>query len=107
RSFVLLRSLSLISALFTYTTLFRSCTGLLKTDQTGEEKGAPTVGNQSDFTEGLDKRCFLGSDDHITSQGYISTGTGCHSIDRGQDRKSTRLNSSHVSISYAVFCLQT
>src|SRR5699024_12486132 len=26
---------------------------------------------------------------------------GCHTI----DRKSTRLNSSHVSISYAVFCL--
>src|SRR3989344_2562558 len=24
---------------------------------------------------------------------------------RGQDRKSTRLNSSHMSISYAVFCL--
>src|SRR5699024_12110327 len=28
-------------------------------------------------------------------------------LDRGgQDRKSTRLNSSHVSISYAVFCLK-
>src|SRR5437868_7764216 len=26
--------------------------------------------------------------------------------DRGSDRKSTRLNSSHVSISYAVFCLK-
>src|SRR5699024_11663057 len=25
---------------------------------------------------------------------------------RGQDRKSTRLNSSHVSTSYAVFCLK-
>src|SRR5439155_3942524 len=25
--------------------------------------------------------------------------------DAGQDRKSTRLNSSHVAISYAVFCL--
>src|SRR5690625_6034458 len=25
----------------------------------------------------------------------------------GQDRKSTRLNSSHVAISYAVFCLKT
>src|SRR5699024_11320590 len=25
----------------------------------------------------------------------------------GSDRKSTRLNSSHVSISYAVFCLKT
>src|SRR5207249_8372696 len=31
-----------------------------------------------------------------------------HRIDLGQigDRKSTRLNSSHVSISYAVFCLK-
>src|SRR5699024_11491014 len=27
-------------------------------------------------------------------------------IGRGRDRKSTRLNSSHVSISYAVFCLK-
>src|SRR5699024_11232138 len=27
-------------------------------------------------------------------------------LHRGQDRKSTRLNSSHVSISYAVFCLK-
>src|SRR5699024_12511981 len=27
-------------------------------------------------------------------------------IDHGKDRKSTRLNSSHVSISYAVFCLK-
>src|SRR5690625_7062285 len=26
--------------------------------------------------------------------------------DRNQDRKSTRLNSSHVAISYAVFCLK-
>src|SRR5690606_39846018 len=26
-------------------------------------------------------------------------------VDRHQDRKSTRLNSSHVKISYAVFCL--
>src|SRR5690242_20947848 len=26
--------------------------------------------------------------------------------DRGQDRKSTRLNSSHMSTSYAVFCLK-
>src|SRR5699024_11678125 len=27
-------------------------------------------------------------------------------VNRRQDRKSTRLNSSHVSISYAVFCLK-
>src|SRR5437868_8555042 len=29
-----------------------------------------------------------------------------HPYTRGLDRKSTRLNSSHVSISYAVFCLK-
>src|SRR5699024_12404807 len=27
-------------------------------------------------------------------------------LNKGKDRKSTRLNSSHVSISYAVFCLK-
>src|SRR3712207_7976378 len=27
-------------------------------------------------------------------------------IERGEDRKSTRLNSSHANISYAVFCLK-
>src|SRR3989442_6594938 len=30
----------------------------------------------------------------------------CHDIPPRQDRKSTRLNSSHVRISYAVFCLK-
>src|SRR5439155_8694305 len=30
----------------------------------------------------------------------------CLEIAEGRDRKSTRLNSSHVAISYAVFCLQ-
>src|SRR5690349_22729055 len=29
-----------------------------------------------------------------------------HELSRGGDRKSTRLNSSHVEISYAVFCLK-
>src|SRR6266480_1969301 len=29
-----------------------------------------------------------------------------HQVDVGEDRKSTRLNSSHMSISYAVFCLK-
>src|SRR5207249_10726940 len=29
-----------------------------------------------------------------------------HADDPGEDRKSTRMNSSHVSISYAVFCLK-
>src|SRR5690606_41971549 len=33
-------------------------------------------------------------------------GPGAHRTGRGRDRKSTRLNSSHVKISYAVFCLK-
>src|SRR5437773_5925268 len=29
-----------------------------------------------------------------------------HPVERRRDRKSTRLNSSHITISYAVFCLK-
>src|SRR5947209_12434347 len=32
--------------------------------------------------------------------------TECHLVLRAGDRKSTRLNSSHANISYAVFCLK-
>src|SRR5690625_6800683 len=40
---------------------------------------------------------------------YLNQGTNTlqsSSYDRTGDRKSTRLNSSHVAISYAVFCLK-
>src|SRR5215469_17287750 len=37
--------------------------------------------------------------------GACSPRPGCH-CRRPEDRKSTRLNSSHVEISYAVFCLK-
>src|SRR6266536_1424222 len=36
----------------------------------------------------------------------FSRGNGCWSLGRNKDRKSTRLNSSHEWISYAVFCLK-
>src|SRR5256885_10015562 len=36
----------------------------------------------------------------------ICCGARCSSRPRGTDRKSTRLNSSHLVISYAVFCLK-
>src|SRR6266702_7667543 len=38
------------------------------------------------------------------SEGVLVTGTATTTI--AGDRKSTRLNSSHVAISYAVFCLK-
>src|SRR5699024_11283302 len=44
----------------------------------------------------------------IIGAGPIVIGQACEFDYSGaQDRKSTRLNSSHVSISYAVFCLKT
>src|SRR5207253_9524284 len=36
----------------------------------------------------------------------VSLGSALSEIDQLRDRKSTRLNSSHVAISYAVFCLK-
>src|SRR5690554_7323942 len=44
----------------------------------------------------------------LLSKATCFTGLGCSFLPRpaGRDRKSTRLNSSHVRISYAVFCLK-
>src|SRR5699024_12586867 len=53
------------------------------------------------------------------SSAWLASGSSLSSVNTGsllslaptgsgvEDRKSTRLNSSHVSISYAVFCLKT
>src|SRR5438309_9224860 len=43
---------------------------------------------------------------HGRSGDYGATGRRRGRIGRSRDRKSTRLNSSHSSISYAVFCLK-
>src|SRR5438874_6326402 len=72
------------STLFPYTTLFRS------------ERGASLRGS------GRSKRRRLG---HVDLRNVLRK---ARRLDqgRGEDRKSTRLNSSHVEISYAVFCLK-
>src|SRR5688572_31353602 len=87
------------STLFPYTTLFRSRQGgedqleLAAADEheRGVGRGGPAVA--------VDPRRDDSGDD-VQGQGY-------HDRDRdGRDRKSTRLNSSHSQISYAVFCLK-
>src|SRR5699024_1858098 len=50
----------------------------------------------------IDNKCFLALLTlHTTCERDID-----HSLGQLENRKSTRLNSSHVSISYAVFCLK-
>src|SRR3712207_8016612 len=73
------------STLFPYTTLFRSPTFDL------ELLGEVLAGDLAD-AEDLDRWSEL-------SEFVLWCGPG-------EDRKSTRLNSSHANISYAVFCLK-
>src|SRR5699024_11612049 len=56
--------------------------------------------NENYHGKGYGKQLVLHAIETAKQEGYktIEIGTG--------DRKSTRLNSSHVSISYAVFCLK-
>src|SRR5699024_11398544 len=80
---------------FPYTTLFRSrgLEGLVIHHVTLGSGGAADLGQHVLLhgVQGLEE-------DVLTKIGSSSTPEG--------DRKSTRLNSSHVSISYAVFCLK-
>src|SRR5699024_12849008 len=87
---LVLSSLS-FSFLFPYTTLFRSLTPSL----TGIERN-PDDRRIPPHTA----RTAAATVFYLADSGVVpDPGTG-------SDRKSTRLNSSHVSISYAVFCLK-
>src|SRR3712207_8162172 len=94
------------STLFPYTTLFRS-----KNKLKGNSHFSIPGTDGYDYSVRCDK----------WPDGALTFGTGANShratfygsgtvdkIDRatGRDRKSTRLNSSHANISYAVFCLK-
>src|SRR2546430_4893816 len=76
------------STLFPYTTLFRSAC-------------ANAPGCVKQCTDGQTQDCYDGPN------GTLNVGT-CKGGKRTcvKDRKSTRLNSSHSQISYAVFCLK-
>src|SRR5690348_17803174 len=76
------------STLFLYTTLFRS-------QKSGQiEVHGPRAGNDP---------CAVGK---VLYGPYNTITPGDGSVQSCEDRKSTRLNSSHPSISYAVFCLK-
>src|SRR2546426_5811119 len=92
------------STLFPYTTLFRSPNSLAAAMEgagqvectingIGERAGNASM---EEIVMGLrTRKDFYGADTKIVTEEIIKT-----------DRKSTRLNSSHLVISYAVFCLK-
>src|SRR5690242_21315556 len=92
------------STLFPYTTLFRSRIDRGFGDQRVGRAGAPGRKSADGGGRGGPGGGFGGGGLGIV-EGLGRSGP----VDRlraAQDRKSTRLNSSHMSISYAVFCLK-
>src|SRR3712207_7904909 len=83
------------STLFPYTTLFRS-----RVDGYDDALTAELLGCFADEVGAADGR---GVDRDLVRAGEQQF---ADILDRAQDRKSTRLNSSHANISYAVFCLK-
>src|SRR3712207_7805843 len=83
------------STLFPYTTLFRSAPEIVASHRGRARRGDcslrrhPPTGTLAEVSHGraLSLLCRPGRS-------------------QGEDRKSTRLNSSHANISYAVFCLK-
>src|SRR5206468_11727736 len=93
------------STLFPYTTLFRSCPAALE-DGARERRPRPDLsrdveegraGGGAELAAPRRPGGFRGPSSASTVRRYAQT---C------RDRKSTRLNSSHDQISYAVFCLK-
>src|SRR5438309_7761456 len=86
------------STLFPYTTLFRSTTAEVA-DENGVAEFAEIARGPNNSPGRIEPSTMLKTAD-VLSVGRID-------FDETQtDRKSTRLNSSHSSISYAVFCLK-
>src|SRR2546422_7196251 len=88
------------STLFPYTTLFRSRN---RGDGTFEQIAAYAGIEASDWTWDV---LFLDVDLDGYEDVLATTGHLWDVMDADTDRKSTRLNSSHGYISYAVFCLK-
>src|SRR5207253_6714213 len=92
------------STLFPYTTLFRSrvLAGVREDEEEEHERdGEPVVEAGLEVQRVTDERRHAPRGDDGGRHHRVGRGE-----DGGQDRKSTRLNSSHVAISYAVFCLK-
>src|SRR5256885_5153052 len=91
------------STLFPYTTLFRSGTNSLVTMVSSTNNGTITAQLVSPYGTLIGTQIVVG----VSSQPpEAAFGVSNYLVTWRKDRKSTRLNSSHLVISYAVFCLK-
>src|SRR3712207_9016432 len=91
------------STLFPYATLFRSVAVAAPDPQPRRARRAVPLGAAVEHAPGtrhaqvrVDRQPALEAQEQVLAPG----------VDGAQDRQSTRLNSSHANISYAVFCLK-
>src|SRR4051812_49772156 len=92
------------STLFPYTTLFRS-DATSGGRVTYRDKSIDNIQVQGVSPEYVNFSSFDAERGRLMSPTEVESGRPVTVIG-WQDRKSTRLNSSHMSISYAVFCLE-
>src|SRR2546430_11562135 len=91
------------STLFPYTTLFRSYNDMVLIARQAKELGIP--GTMFFGGDGWDSTNLIeGAGTEL--EGAYFTNHYAPDVPWPKDRKSTRLNSSHSQISYAVFCLK-
>src|SRR3712207_6951441 len=89
------------STLFPYTTLFRS-TGVRRYRDAAAKHG----GERLRAIVKVHPHPSLATADDIDRRAVLVRRDAGHPAPLDVDRKSTRLNSSHANISYAVFCLK-
>src|SRR5690606_40551113 len=91
--------------LFPYTTLFRS----IKAYKSALYKVKAVLGHgQKELVDDLSERIAVVKNQYLPENRneQLNISQLLRAINQKRDRKSTRLNSSHVKISYAVFCLK-
>src|SRR3712207_8333551 len=90
------------STLFPYTTLFRSERDV-RTRRVGLRRGVRVVDRERHLVGVVHRPPDL---QLLLRVEPVERGRALRVLHLEQDRKSTRLNSSHANISYAVFCLK-
>src|SRR3989440_580145 len=88
------------STLFPYTTLFRSVQAICT------RWPLPAMSNNTPFCAEVSWKPLPSMSMMMGDLTLSQAGGGLGTLQVGRDRKSTRLNSSHDQISYAVFCLK-